>query len=65
MDVKKLYTHVKGIFKRWAVQTLFLKVFVKLCCIFFLGKTGIPNDFCMINNYWVSDQDNFLDYTII
>ena len=51
MDVKKLYTHVKGIFKRWAVQTLFLKVFVKLCCIFFFGKTGIPNDFCMINNY--------------
>ena len=31
MDVKKLYTHVKGISKRWAVQTLF----VKLCFIFF------------------------------
>ena len=52
MDLKKLYTHVKGIFKRWAVQTLFVKVFVKLCCIFFFfGKTGIPNDFCMIDNY--------------
>ena len=46
MDVKKLYTHVKGISKRWAVQTLF----VKLCFIFF-GKTGILNNFCMIDNY--------------